>query len=49
VLRIEAADLALELAATKLTQTGSDSDRDRLMDEFILRVEPTAATEGANS
>lgn len=48
-LRNEAADLALELAATKLTQTVSDSDRDRLMDEFILRVEPTAATEGANS
>ena len=48
-LRNEAADLALELAATKLTQNVSASDRDRLMDEFILRVEPTAATEGANS
>ena len=45
-LRDEAADLALTLAATKLTDNVSESDRDRLMDEFITRVEP--GTEGAN-
>lgn len=45
-LRDEAADLALNLAATKLTNNVSEGDRDRLMDEFIMRVEPGA--EGAN-
>lgn len=47
-LREEAADLALEIAAKKLTDTVSDSDRERLMDEFITRVEPGNAAEGAN-
>lgn len=47
-LREEAADLALEIAAKKLSDTVSDGDRDRLMDEFITRVEPGNAAEGAN-
>jgi len=38
-LREEAADLALEIAARKLTEQVSDADRERLVDEFILRVE----------
>lgn len=41
VLREEAADLALEIAARKLDEQVSDADRDRLVDEFILRVEPS--------
>ncbi len=45
-LREEAADLALEIAARKLGEQVGDSDRERLVDEFILRVEP-AASEGA--
>jgi len=45
-LREEAADLALEIAATKLAENVSDGDRERLMDEFITRVEPSGA-EGA--
>ena len=47
-LRDEAADLALEIAATKLTDTVGDADRERLMDEFITRVEPNGAAEGAS-
>jgi F-type H+-transporting ATPase subunit b len=43
-LREEAADLALELAARKLTDQVSESDRDRLVDEFILRVEPSGGS-----
>ena len=43
-LRDEAADLALELAAGKLEQQVGDSDRDRLMDEFITRIEPTVGS-----
>lgn len=39
-LREEAADLALEIAAGKLKAQVADADRDRLIDEFILRVEP---------
>jgi len=39
-LRDEAADLALELAARKLQTGVTESDRDRLVDEFITRVEP---------
>lgn len=39
-LREEAADLALEIAARKLSDQVADSDRERLMDEFITRVEP---------
>jgi F-type H+-transporting ATPase subunit b len=45
-LRDEAADLALELAAKKLSAAVGDADRDRLVDEFITRVEP-GATGGA--
>lgn len=51
-LRAEAAELALEIAARKLTETVSEVDRERLMDEFITRVEPgntaSSAAEGAN-
>jgi F-type H+-transporting ATPase subunit b len=50
-LRKEAANIAMDLAAQKLRQNVADSDRDRLMDEFITRVEPTSDTrpgEGAN-
>lgn len=42
-LREEAADLALEIAAQKLQEEVGDGDRERLVDEFILRVEPGAA------
>lgn len=45
-LREEAADLALELAGRKLADSVSETDRERLMDEFIIRVEPGAG--GAN-
>ena len=47
-LREEAADLALEIATRKLTENVTDGDRERLIDEFIMRVEPTGAGEGAN-
>lgn len=48
-LREEAADLALEIASRKLSDHVSDSDRDRLIDEFITRVEPAAgAGEGVS-
>jgi F-type H+-transporting ATPase subunit b len=40
VLRAEAAELALELAGSILREQVTDSDRDRLVDEFITRVEP---------
>lgn len=40
VLRAEAAELAVELAAELLQQNVSQSDRERLLDEFITRVEP---------
>jgi F-type H+-transporting ATPase subunit b len=46
-LREEAAELALEIAARKLAENVGDADRDRLVDEFILRVEPDAS-EGRN-
>jgi F-type H+-transporting ATPase subunit b len=46
-LRDEAADLALEMAARKLDENVGDGDRERLMDEFITRIEP-ATGEGAN-
>lgn len=45
-LREEAADLAMEIAARKLGEQVGDADRERLVDEFILRVEPGAG-EGA--
>lgn len=41
-LRDEAADLALQMAAQKLKDNVGDADRDRLIDEFITRVEPSA-------
>ena len=41
-LRDEAADLALQMASKKLTDNVGDADRDRLIDEFITRVEPSA-------
>lgn len=45
-LRDEAADLALELAARKLQTGVADADRERLVDEFITRVEPSASAGG---
>jgi F-type H+-transporting ATPase subunit b len=39
-LRREAANLAIEVAAEMLREKISDSDRERLVDEFITRVEP---------
>ncbi len=39
-LREEAADLAMEIAAKKLGEEVGDADRDRLVDEFITRIEP---------
>ena len=41
-LREEAANLAIDLAASMITEQVDDRDRDRLLDEFITRVEPTA-------
>ena len=45
-LRDEAADLALEIAARKLTEAVGEGDRERLMDEFITRVEPSTSGAG---
>ncbi len=42
-LREEAADLAIELAASLLREQVSDGDRKRLIDEFIERVEESEA------
>lgn len=42
-LRDEASDLAVELAAGLLGERVTDQDRDRLVDEFIARVEQTPA------
>jgi F-type H+-transporting ATPase subunit b len=39
-LREEAANLAIDLAANMITEQVDDRDRDRLLDEFITRVEP---------
>jgi F-type H+-transporting ATPase subunit b len=39
-LREEAANLAVDLAANMITEQVDDRDRDRLLDEFITRVEP---------
>lgn len=46
-LREEAANLALEIAARKLSEQVVDGDRERLIDEFITRIEPNPG-EGAN-
>ena len=48
-LREEATALALELAEQLLREKVADSDRDRLMDEFISRVEQTSARAGSES
>jgi F-type H+-transporting ATPase subunit b len=46
----EAADLALEIAARKLSESVGDADRERLIDEFITRIEPSSAgAAGASS
>jgi F-type H+-transporting ATPase subunit b len=49
-LRQEASDLAVELAAGLLRENVNDSDRERLLDEFIARVEavPDAGTSPAS-
>lgn len=49
-LRDEASDLAVELAAGLLGERVTDQDRDRLVDEFIARVEqkPAAAARREN-
>jgi F0F1-type ATP synthase membrane subunit b/b' len=39
-LRAEAAGLAVDLATEILKEQVGDSDRQRLLDEFITRVEP---------
>lgn len=44
-LREEAADLAMEIAAQKLAEEVGDADRDRLVDEFITRIEPNTGEE----
>lgn len=43
-LREEAADLAIELAARRLDAEVNDGDRERLLDEFIERVEQSERT-----
>ncbi len=48
-LRDEASELAIELAATLLREQVVDADRDRLMDEFISRIEQTSLTAGSGS
>jgi F-type H+-transporting ATPase subunit b len=42
-LRDEASDLAVDLASGLLRERVTDADRDRLLDEFIARVEQTPA------
>jgi F-type H+-transporting ATPase subunit b len=44
-LREEASDLAVELAAGILREQVTEADRDRLLDEFVARVE-SSATDG---
>lgn len=41
-LREEASDLAIELAEGILREQVTEADRDRLLDEFVARVEPSA-------
>jgi F-type H+-transporting ATPase subunit b len=48
-LREEAAELAIELASKLLRDKVADADRDRLMDEFISRVEQTSLGAGSGS
>jgi len=47
-LRDEAADLAMDIAARKLSEQVGDADRERLVDEFITRIEP-GTTSGTTS
>jgi F-type H+-transporting ATPase subunit b len=47
VLRDEAAELAVDLAAGLLRDQVTDADRERLVDEFIARVEHAPASNGA--
>ena len=48
-LRDEASDLAVELAEGLLREQVTDADRDRLLDEFIARVEQPVTSSGAGS
>ncbi|MBW2274025.1 MAG: F0F1 ATP synthase subunit B [Deltaproteobacteria bacterium] len=45
-LRQEAADLAVDFADKLLQESVNDGDRDRLLDEFITRVEPGTSPSG---
>lgn len=45
----EAANLAVDLAARMIDEEVDDRDRERLLDEFITRVEPTAGGGSANA
>jgi F-type H+-transporting ATPase subunit b len=45
-LRDEAAELALELAAERLREEVTEADRDRLLDEFVARIERRDAGPG---
>ena len=49
VLREEAADLAVELAGNLLREQVSESDRERLVSEFIDRIESGGAGAGAGT
>jgi len=44
ILREEAAQLAIEMASERLTREVSDTDRDRLIDEFIDRIASTPSS-----
>lgn len=46
VLHVEAADLAVELAENMLREQVTESDRERLVREFIERIERTGAESG---
>ncbi len=45
-LREEAATLAVDLATRMLDEQVDDRDRDRLLDEFITRIEPNGSANG---
>ncbi len=47
-LREEAADLAIELAGELLSEEVTDTDRDRLVDEFTDRIERSPAINGGS-
>jgi F-type H+-transporting ATPase subunit b len=47
-LREEATQLAIELATERLEREVTDADRDRLLDEFIDRIEVTPSLDSAN-